>query len=66
MRWITHLSDQELLLHVLRLYGSQQLHGFIQTLAGLQFLLGSQHAFQQNQAHPEHNLHSWQNRAVGG
>lgn len=49
----------EPLLHVLWMYSSEQLHGLIETLAGLQFLLGPQRAFQENQAHPEEDLHPW-------
>lgn len=51
-----YLLHQEGLLHVLWPHGSQQLHGFVEALAGLELLLGSQHAFQQNQAHPEEDL----------
>lgn len=54
-----YLSNQEALLHVSRLNGSEKLHGFILALTRFQLLTGSQHALQQHQTHTEDYLHSW-------
>lgn len=56
----SYLSDKEALLHVPRLNGPENLHGFILALAGLQLLPGPQHALQQHQTHTEDYLHSWE------
>lgn len=53
-----YLLHQEAFLHVLWLYSSEQLHRFVETLAALQLLLGSQGAFQENQAHTKEDLDS--------
>lgn len=53
-----YLLHQEAFLHVLWLYSPEQLHRFIETLAAVQFLLGSQSAFQENQAHSKEDLDS--------
>lgn len=43
-RLYSYLSDEEALLHVSRLYGSEKLHGFVLALTGLQLLTAPQHA----------------------
>lgn len=53
-----YLMHQETFLNVLWLYCSEQLHRFIETLTSLQFLLRSERALQENQAHSEEDLHS--------
>lgn len=54
----SHLTDEEALLHVSRLYSPEKFHGFILALAGLQFLPGPQHALKQHQTHTEDYLYS--------
>lgn len=56
----SHLSDEEALLHVSRLDGSEKLHGLVLTLAGLELLPAPQHTLEQHQAHSEDDLDSWE------